>query len=582
MTYSSIGFIAAIALGALVFEHSPRFFTGPLAGARGSANHLSSHDREGVVVTNFESGGAWRPDFENIHVRAGLTAIFPNGGDQSKRLIVETTGSGVAAFDYDNDGLPDLFIVSGDGGTNRLYHNDGHDHFTDVTDSMGLHSSGWGQGVCAGDYDNDGYADLFVTYWGQNHLYRNINGKRFEDVTSQAHLLQDRLRYNTGCAFVDIDNDGKLDLFVANYLKLDPSSTPKPGDNPYCFYRGIPVACGPRGLPFDRNLLYKNNGDGTFSDISEASGIAEPEGHYGLGVLATDVNHDGLPDIYVACDQTPSLLYINQGHGKFEEEALLRGVALDSNGRSLSGMGIAAADYDASGQLSLFRSNFSDEMETLYRNRGDGNFDETTLAAGLGRNTRFVGWGAGFFDYDNDGWPDLLLVNGHVFPEVDKLHIDIHFRDRAILYHNLGNGKFEDVSLSSGPGIAEAHAARGAAFADLDNDGEVEVVVNNQNEPPTLLKLRNAPAGHWIELRLIGTRSNRSAIGAQVTIRAGGRAQIQEVRSGGSYLSQNDFRLHFGVGTAEVVDQIVVRWPCGTVQRIGPKHVDALIAIKEP
>jgi enediyne biosynthesis protein E4 len=545
----SIIFIAALALGAIVFD---------------------------------QQSEPWQPDFENIHVRAGLTASFPNGGDDSKKLIVETTGSGVAVFDYDNDGLPDLFIVSGEGGTNRLYRNEGHDRFTDVTDSVGLHSSGWGQGVCAGDYDNDGFTDLFVTYWGQNHLYRNINGKRFEDVTVKAHLRQDRLHYNTGCAFVDIDNDGRLDLFVANYLKLDPSSTPKPGENPYCFYRGIPVACGPRGLPFDRNLLYKNNGDGTFSDISEASGIAGPEGHYGLGVLITDVNHDGLPDIYVACDQTPSLLYINQGHGKFEEEALLRGVALDANGRSLSGMGVDAADYDGSGQLSLFRSNFSDEMETLYRNRSDGNFDETTLAAGLGRNTQFVGWGAGFFDYDNDGWPDLLLVNGHVFPEVDKLHIDIHFRDRAILYHNLRNGKFEDVSLSSGPGIAERHAARGAVFVDLDDDGVVEVVVNNQNEPPTLLKLRNAPPGHWIELRLIGTRSNRSAIGAQVKIRTGGRTQLQEVRSGGSYLSQNDFRLHFGLGPVSTLGQIEIRWPSGVLQKLSSQKADQVLVLREP
>jgi hypothetical protein len=524
----------------------------------------------------------WHPHFVNIHEQAGLLERFPNGGDTSKSLLVETTGSGLAAFDYDNDGLPDLFIVSGDGGTNRLYHNEGHDRFKDVTASMGLQSSGWGQGVCAGDYDNDGYTDLFVTYWGQNHLYRNIGGKRFADVTAKAHLMQNRLRYNTGCAFVDIDNDGKLDLFVANYLKLDPESTPKPGANPYCFYRNIPVACGPRGLPFDRNLLYRNNGDGTFSDISVASGIAEPVGHYGLGVLVTDVNGDGLPDIYVACDQTPSLLYMNQGRGKFEDEAMLRGVALDANGRSLSGMGADAGDYDGSGRLSLFRSNFSDEMETLYRNTGKGNFDDVTLAAGLGGNTRFVGWGAGFFDYDNDGWPDLLLVNGHVFPEVDKLHIDIHFRDRAILYHNLHNGKFEDVSLSSGPGISERHAARGAAFVDIDNDGSVEVIVNNQNESPTLLKLATRPPGHWTLLKLLGTRSNRSAIGARVKVIAAGREQVQEVRSGGSYLSQNDFRLHFGLGSATVVDWIEIDWPSGAVQKLLSQKADSLITIQEP
>jgi hypothetical protein len=531
------------------------------------------------VVTGAD---AWLPSFVNIHNEAGLNNSFPNGGDVSKKFIVETTGSGVAIFDYDNDGLPDLFVVSGEGSTNRLYHNEGHDRFRDVTTSSGLASNGWGQGVCAGDYDNDGFTDLFVTYWGQNHLYRNVGGRRFEDVTVSAHLQQDRVRYNTGCAFVDVDDDGHLDLFVANYLKFDPQTTPKPGENPYCFYRGTAVACGPRGLPFDRNLLYRSNGDGTFTDVSEASGIAEPLGHYGLSVLATDVNGDGLPDIYVACDQTPSLLYINQGHGKFEEEALLRGVALDANGRSLSGMGVDAADYDGSGHLSFFRSNFSDEMETLYRNRGDGNFDEVTLSAGLGKNTRFVGWGAGFFDYDNDGWPDLLLVNGHVFPEVEKLHTDIHFRDRSILYHNLHNGKFEDVSLNSGAGIVEKHSSRGAAFGDIDNDGGVEVLINNQNESPSLLKLSKPAPGHWINLKLIGTRSNRSAIGASVKLTSGRRTQIQEVRSGGSYLSQNDFRLHFGLGGTATVGRIVVNWPSGTVQEVRPSAVDQILTVHEP
>ena len=501
---------------------------------------------------------------------------------RNKQFIIETTGSGAAIFDYDNDGLPDLFLVSGNGGTNRLYHNEGRGRFRDVTRDAGLQSSGWGQGVCAGDFDNDGFTDLFVTYWGQNHLYRNVNGTRFEDVTAKAHLLQDRTRYNTGCAFLDIDNDGRLDLFVANYLKFDPASTPKPGSNPYCYYRDLPVACGPRGLPFDRNLLYRNNGDGTFTDVSEASGIAAPFGHYGLGVLAADFNDDGQPDIYVACDQTPSLLYINQGHGKFEEEALLRGVALNEHGRALSGMGVAVADYAGEGRLSLFRSNFSDEMESLYHNRGDGNFDDVTLAAGMGRNTRFVGWGAGFFDFDNDGRPDLLLVNGHVFPEVESLHIDIRYKDRAILYRNLGGGAFEDVSEKAGPGIIERHSSRGAAFGDIDNDGSIEVLVNNQNETPSLLKSAGPPPGHWLILKLEGTHSNRSAIGARVKVTAGGHTQFQAVQSGGSYLSQNDLRLHFGLGTAAIVDRIEVQWPAGTRQSIVRIAADRVVKIREP
>ena len=409
-----------------------------------------------------------------------------------------------------------------------------------------------------------------------------MDGKRFEDVTAKAHLRQDRTRYNTGCAFVDIDNDGRLDLFVANYLKFDLASAPKPGANPYCYYRDLPVACGPRGLPFDRNILYRNNGDGTFTDVSEASGIAAPLGHYGLGVVAADFNDDGLPDIYVACDRTPSLLYINQGGGRFAEEALLRGVALDEHGRALSGMGVAAADYAGDGRLSIFRSNFSDELESLYRNRGGGNFDEVTLAAGMGRNTRFVGWGAGFFDFDNDGWPDLLLVNGHVFPEVENLHIDIHYKDRAILYRNLRGGTFEDISEKAGPGILERHASRGAAFGDVDNDGSIEVLINNQNETPSLLKASGLPPGHWVILKLEGTRSNRSAIGARVKLSAGGRTQFQAVQSGGSYLSQNDLRLHFGIGASAKVDRIEVQWPAGTRQSITNVPADQIVKIREP
>ncbi len=519
--------------------------------------------------------------FRDIAKQAGLTDSFPNGGTVTKKWILETTGSGIAFVDYDNDGLLDIFVLSGEGGTNRMYHNEGNAKFRDVTDALGLQSSGWSQGVCAGDYDNDGYTDLFVTSWGQNHLYRNQGGKRFADVTAAAGLTQSRKRYNTGCAFVDVDLDGHADLFVANYLKFDPETTPKPGENPYCFYRSIPVSCGPRGLPFDRNILYRNNGDGTFADVSESSGIAEPSGHYSLGVLTGDFNEDGLPDIYVACDQTPSLLYINKGHGKFEEDAVLNGAAFDQNGKAMSGMGVTAADYSGDGHLSIFRTNFSDEFETLYRNRGDGNFDDVTLDAGLGQNTRYVGWGAGFFDFNNDGWKDLLLVNGHAFPEVDRLKIDIHYKDRAILYENLGGGKFRDVSAVAGPALQEEHSSRGAAFGDFDNDGAVEVAVNNQGEPPSLLKQEKAPAGHWVIVSLQGTRANRSALGARVKVTAGGKTQVDEVRSGGSYLSQNDLRLHFGLGAATEVDRIEIKWPGGKTQTVLRQPSDRVLSIRE-
>jgi hypothetical protein len=527
----------------------------------------------------------WAPqqvaDFRNIAEKAGLRDPFPNGGASTKQYIVETTGSGVAFLDYDNDGLLDIFIVSGKGGTNRLYHNEGNGRFNDVTERLGLRSDGWGQGVCAGDYDNDGYTDLFVTYWGQNRLYRNAGGRRFEDVTAAAHLTQDRTRYNTGCSFLDYNNDGRLDLFVANYLKFDPATTPKPGANPYCWYRDIPVNCGPRGLAFDRNILYRGNADGTFTDVSEASKIAEPFGHYALGVVSADFNGDGRPDIYVACDQTPSLLYINQGDGSFSEEAVLRGVAFDENGKAMSGMGVTTADYDGDGAPDIFRSNFSDERETLYHNRGKGDFDDVTAAAGLAQNTRYVGWGCGFFDFDNDGWNDLLLVNGHAFPEVDRLNSGIRHKNPMILYRNTGKARFEDISNAAGTALQELHPSRGAAFGDIDNDGSLEVLVNNQNETPSLLKQSKAGSNHWIIVQLTGTRSNRSAIGARVRVSASGRTRSDTVMSGGSFLSQNDLRLHFGLAATLEADSIEIQWPSGGRQRLEHVKADRVVSVRE-
>ena len=534
------------------------------------------------------SGIAWlaavvyQPDFRNIAGQAGLTDSFPNGGAQSKRYIIETTGSGAALIDYDNDGYADAFLLSGDAGSNRLYRNTGKGRFVDVTKEAGLTTSGrWSQGVCAGDFDNDGFTDLFVTEWGANTLYRNVEGQRFEDVTAKARLTQDRPRYSTGCAFLDYDNDGYLDIFVATYVKLELATAPQPGENPYCWYRNLPVNCGPRGLSFDRNMLYHNNGDGTFTDVSERSGISKPNQNYGLSVLTGDFNQDGRIDIYVACDQTPSILYINNGDGTFTDEALLRGVALDDNGKALSGMGAASADYDGDGRPDIFRSNFSDERETLYRNRGKGDFDDVTVSAGLAHNTRFVGWGCGFFDFDNDGWKDLLLVNGHVFPEVDRLKLDIHYKDRAILYRNEGNGKFSDVSQVAGPGILERHSARGAAFGDIDNDGSVEVLINNQNETPTLLKQAHKPPGNWIIVQLVGVRANRSGVGATVKLTAGNHSQYAEVRSGGSYLSQDDLRLHFGLGSASRVNNLEIHWPSGGSQVEKNLRVNQVVTIRQ-
>ena len=522
------------------------------------------------------------PEWRDIAESSGLTHVFPNGGMVTKEFIIETTGSGVAFLDYDNDGLPDVWVGSGDGAPSRMYHNEGGNRFRDVSEALGFTRVGWAQAACASDYDNDGYTDLFVTYWGQNALYHNEGGKRFRDVTKEAGLAQNRVRYNLGCAFLDYDHDGRLDLFVSNYLKFSFEETPKPGANPYCWYMQMPVNCGPRGLPFDTNLLYHGNPDGTFTDVSEKSGIAAPKQNYSLSSLVADFDGDGWPDIYVSCDVTPSLLYINQKDGTFSEEAVLRGAAFDDNGKAMSGMGAIAADYNHSGWLSMFRTNFSDERETLYRNRGQGEFEDATVSTGMAHNTRFVGWGSQFLDFDNDGWKDLLLANGHVFPEVERKNIDIHFKERRIFYRNLRNGKFEDISEKAGPGITERHSSRGVAVADIDNDGAVEVLINNQGERPSLLKQASKPAGNWVLLKLTGSRSNRSAIGASVRLTSGGMTQLDEVRSGGGYASQNDLRLHFGLAAAEHVDKLEIVWPSGTRQVLEGLGVNRIHTITEP
>lgn len=519
--------------------------------------------------------------WENVARDWGLTRVFPNGGADTKKFIIETTGSGVGLFDYDNDGYDDALVLSGEGGSNRLYRNVQGKRFEDVTGHVGLVSKGWAQGVCAGDYDNDGFTDVFVTFWGGGHLYHNDGGKKFTDVTVRAGLVRDDQPYSTGCAFLDANRDGRLDLFVANYLHFDPRSTPLPGANPYCFYRGMAVNCGPRGLPFERNLLYRNRGDGTFEDVSIPSGVAEPQGHYSLGVLTGDFDGDGWPDVYVAADQTPSLLYVNRRDGTFSEEGLLRGVALDADGKALSGMGATAADFEDNGLLDIFRTNFSDERETLYRNRGNGEFDDVTFGAGLAKNTQFVGWGCSFLDFDLDGWKDLLLVNGHVFPEVDQLKANVKYRDHAILYRNRSNGTFDDVSTTAGPALKELHSSRGLAVADLDHDGRLEALINNQNEAPSLWKLRGSTKNHWIEIRLQGTHSNRSALGSKVTVLANGHLQTDEVRSGGGYLSQNSFTLHFGVGVATKVDLVKIRWISGEIEEYRDVPIDTIVTWRE-
>ena len=521
--------------------------------------------------------------------KAGLNAPNTFGGVDTKKFIIETTGTGVAIFDYDNDGWPDIFLVNGTTldplpgkkpPTNHLYHNNHDGTFTDVTEKAGLAHTGWGQGVCAGDYDNDGNEDLFVTYYGKNVLYHNNGNGTFSDVSDKAGVAGNG-RWSTGCAFVDYDRDGKLDLFVATYVDFDEKTAPGPGERASCMWKGVPVMCGPRGLPWSRNMLHHNKGDGTFEDVTVKAHIDQTNGHYGFSVSTMDFDDDGWPDIYVACDSTPSILYHNNHDGTFTDVAVVAGAAFNEDGKEQAGMGSTIGDYNGDGRLDIFKTNFSDDTATLYRNNGDGTFDDVTFAAGLGLYTKYLGWGTMFLDVDNDGWPDLLLVNGHVYPEVDKQHLGSDYQEPRILYHNKGNGTFDDISANAGPGITVAKSGRGLAIGDLWNDGRMSAVVSNMNAPVSLLVNQLRSGNHWIGIRTAGTKSNRDGIGAKIRVRAGDRILVDEVRSGSSYDSSNDMRVHFGLGGNERVEWLEVRWPSGLTEKFSNVRVDAVQTLKE-
>ena len=502
--------------------------------------------------------------------------------------IIEEMGGGCAFFDYDNDGWMDIFIVGGrtlegipPDASNRLYKNNRDGTFKDVTKEAGLWDAGWGVGVCVGDFDNDGFEDLFVTYYGQNKLYRNNGNGTFTDVTEKAHLSFEGTRFGAGCTFLDYNRDGRLDLFVSNYVDIDLAHAAKPNlDMSNCTYEGVAVACGPRGLKAPQHYLYRNNGDGTFTDVSKESGIAAIKGSYGLTAVSFDVDEDGWPDLFVACDTTESLLLLNNHDGTFREEGLMRGVAISPDGKEMAGMGIGVGDYDLDGHLDIVKTHFQLQAAGLYRNDGKGNFDDVAQQAGLAGERTYVSWGTCLFDLDNDGWPDIFWVTGNVYAEVEKINPKLPYKGPRVLFRNRGNGTFERIGDEGGPGINARHVSRGCAFGDFDNDGDLDIVIMNQHEPPSLLRNDAPQENHWIKVRLEGTKSNRSAIGARVLVRYGGKTQAQSVMSQASYMSSNDPRLHFGLGVATTAD-IEVIWPSGAVEKYSGQSTNRLVTILE-
>ena len=534
------------------------------------------------------SGKPFNAHFEDVAKAAGLNAPVVYGEVETKKYILEANGCGCAFIDYDNDGWMDIFLLSGThlGGappeaTNRLYKNNRDGTFTDVTEKAGLKFAGWGNGVCIADYNNDGFDDIFCTYFGQNRLYRNNGNGTFTDVTKQAGLLEEGPpRWGTGCAFLDYDRDGHLDIFVSNYIRLDLQHAPVPGENATCYWKGVPVNCGPRGLPTGRHSLYHNNGDGIFTNVTKKAGIAESFESYGMTVVTADFDEDGWPDIFVACDSTPSLLFMNNHDGTFREEGVMRGVALSEDGMEQAGMGVGIGDYNLDGHLDLFKTHFIGDTPGLYRNDGKGNFDDVTRAVKVGVETRYTSWGTGLVDFDNNGYPDILIVTGSVYPEVERTLPQYPYKSPRVLFRNLGDGTFEELPTQGGPGITTPHSSRGCAFGDFDNDGDMDVLIMNMNESPSLLRNDVDPKQHWIKVKLEGVKSNRSAIGARVIVHYGEKKQAQALVSQSSYYSCSDPRLHFGLGAVTSAD-VEVFWPNGLHEVHKGLPADQLITLRE-
>ena len=560
--------------------------TGLLLAERMAGQGVAAHKAK-PLARQAPSGRPFNARFVDVAAAAGLNAPTIYGGTETKKYILESTGCGCAFIDYDNDGWMDLFLLCGtrlEGAppesTNRLYKNNRDGTFSDVTEKAGLHAVGWASGVCVGDYNNDGFDDIFCTYFGQNILYRNNGNGTFTDVTKEAGLQNQQPRWGAGCSFLDYNRDGHLDLFVSNYVRFSFEHAPVPGANTNCNWKGIPVECGPRGLPTGRHSLYRNNGDGTFTDVSEESGVAAATQTYGMTVVAADLDEDGWPDIYVACDSTPSLLFMNNQNGTFREEGVLRGVALSDDGEEQAGMGVGVGDYDLDGHADLFKTHFADDANILYHNDSKGNFDDVTRQSRVGVETRYICWGTGIVDLDNDGYPDIFVVTGNVYPEVERKLPQYQNKTPRFIFRNLGNKTFEELSEVAGTAVAEPHCSRGCAFGDFDNDGDLDILIINLNEPPSLLRNDLSGKQNWIKVKLEGVKSNRSAIGARVLAHFDGKSQVQYVLSQSSFYSCNDPRLHFGLGNANSVD-LEVHWPSGVAEAIKRLPVNQLITLKE-
>ena len=527
--------------------------------------------------------------FRDITTAAGIA--FQHHAAPEKKFIVESMSGGVAVFDYDNDGLPDIYFVDSltvetahdpKAARSALYRNRGNGRFEDVTDRSGLAHPGWGMGVCTADQDGDGWQDLYVTALGGNHLYRNRHDGTFEDVTERAGVAVGG--WSAGCGFADYDRDGRLDLFVSRYVRIDLAHLPEFGRDKTCQYRGMAVQCGPRGLPGESDVLFHNDGNGRYTDVSQPAGVSDPRGSFGLGIAWFDVNDDGWPDLYVANDSMPNFMYVNQKNGTFKEQAFPLGVAVSEDGAEQGSMGVALGDYDHSGRFSLFVTNFADEYNALYRNDGDHFSDLSFRSRTAASSLPYVGWGDAFLDYDNDTWADLIAVNGHVYPQLERLKTGAPagYRQRKLLYHNRGDGTFDDVSIRYGSALTEERVSRGLAIGDLDNDGGIDVVINDLDGAPQVLRNELAPRGSWVIVRVKGAAPNTDAIGAVITVTAGAVRQRAVVQSGASYISQNDMRQHFGLGAAQTIDAIEVKWPDGSRTTRDRIPANQVVTIQKP